>query len=89
LGEELVPEVHGRAPRGGDRQSCACGRCYPDPARKARDSAAYEVTRRDTDWLPVVDDEVRLVGVVELPQLTAALVHDVLEQLKGRPAGGE
>lgn len=57
--------------------------------RDSRVEALAKLEEAETDWLPVVDDEVRLVGVVELPQLTAGLVRDVLGQLKGASAGDE
>lgn len=57
--------------------------------RDSRLDALIKLEASETDWLPVVDDEVRLVGVVELSRLTASLLHDVLVQLHTTPKDTE
>ena len=61
---------------------------------KAEEAVAVSASKRETlgrmqatgrDWLPVVDDDGRLAGVVERSRLTAALLLGVAERLD--PAG--
>lgn len=57
--------------------------------RDSRLDALIKLEASETDWLPVVDDEVRLVGIIELSRLTASLLHDVLVQLHASPEDTE
>jgi len=58
-------------------------------ARDTRLDALVKLEKAGTEWLPVVDDEVRLVGITELSQLTAGLIRDVLDRLPSADQGKE
>jgi hypothetical protein len=51
--------------------------------RDSRVEVLAKLEKAENEWLPVVNDEIRLVGTVDLQHVTAGLVRDTLAQLKG------